>query len=66
MFLLVVRIGSLWNRSPSLSKKHAHCCTDTREEMVRRRRKRTECERKNNHREDKAVSVKKFHCEGAS
>ena len=79
----------------SISKKRAHCCTDTREEMryegstvitpplsrrrmtpptcakfvyllcegprkVRRRRKRVECERRNNHRKDKTVSGKKF------
>ena len=78
-------------QSYSLSKKRAHCCTDTQEEMrlnsestpafkmkndtantfakfvyllcegprkVRRRRKRMECDRKNNHREDKSVSGK--------
>ena len=33
---------------------------------VRRRRKRMECERKNNYREDKTVSGKKFQREGAS
>ena len=101
MFFPVGLIGNLWNQSFCFSKKRAHCCTDSREEMryegstvitsplffflkkddaaytcakfvdllcegprkVRRRRKTMECERKNNHREDKTVSGK-FQCEG--
>ena len=88
-------------QSFSFSKKRAHCCTDTQEEIsyegspvkesashnekkddtaytyatfvhllqegagkLRRRRKRIECERKNNHRKNDTVFGKKLQCEG--